>query len=69
MNLLQKIKEIKDGWGNYIFPSPEIEAMADARATICAGCPENVASICTKCGCPLASKTRSPQSKCPLSKW
>ena len=66
---MSKLKEIIDGWGNYVFPNPKIEIAAKARARICSDCMYNDGSKCTKCGCVLAAKTRSPNSVCPLKKW
>lgn len=64
-----KLKEITDGWKNLIFPSPEVEALANKRASICADCDKNVANICSSCGCYLPAKLRSKDSTCPLNKW
>lgn len=69
MSAVDKFKEIKEGWQNLLFKDPEIEKMANERAAICAACPFNLHSVCEKCGCPLAAKTRSPKSKCPENKW
>lgn len=69
---LGKLKELNDivvGWKNVIFTDKEVEKMAFERAQICAACPFNKNSVCTKCHCPLAAKTRSPKSKCPEGKW
>jgi hypothetical protein len=33
------LKAIKEGWGNYLFPVPRIEALAKQRAEICSECP------------------------------
>ena len=35
---LKKFNAIYQGYKNYAFPSPEIEAMAEGRAIVCAGC-------------------------------
>lgn len=34
-----KLKAIYSGWKNYIFPNPEMEQKAKARAKICSKCP------------------------------
>ena len=34
-----KLKAILNGWENYIFTDPAVEAKAKERAKICAGCP------------------------------
>lgn len=61
-----------------------ITEVSEDRLSICAGCPfqsdnarvngQNIFRMdlhCTKCGCPLAAKTKSLSSKCPLypPKW
>ncbi len=64
-----------------------IKELAAYRIEICRGCefnsinaPREKKSLasklradehCTNCGCPLAKKTKSPKSKCPLDppKW
>lgn len=60
-----------------------IEEIANERQAICNVCPfqsENARAKgeyksfrmdlhCTKCGCPLAAKTRSLSSACPLGFW
>lgn len=66
---MSKLKEIYDGWHNYIFPTPEIEALAKRRAAICAECEHLVLGVCSICGCPSAGKTRSPESSCPMGLW
>lgn len=69
MSILTKAQEIIQGWGNVIFSDPAIEEEAKRRASICGACKYNVNNKCQKCGCPLIAKTRSPNSKCPISKW
>ncbi len=69
MTSLDKLKEIKEGWENYIFPNPEVEKIAEQRAVICASCPEFSGGLCGVCSCLLAAKTRSLKSKCPKDKW
>lgn len=64
-----KLSEIKEGWKNYSFPNEQIEKEAKYKAEVCSQCPHSVLGVCTKCGCPLAAKTRSPQSVCPENKW
>lgn len=64
-----KAQKIIDGWSNWINRDPDVEYIATIRATICADCDKNKYNICIQCGCPLASKTRSTDEKCPLDKW
>lgn len=65
----EKFDEIKEGWKNYMFPNEKVEQIAKKRASICSDCDQNGFGVCKACGCPLAAKTRSPESKCPLNKW
>ena len=65
----EKFEEITTGWKNVVFKDPEVELVANQRALICAQCPFNKHNVCSKCGCPLTAKTRSPKSKCPEGKW
>lgn len=59
-----------------------IEKVAGERRSICDTCPSQSENAkkngyktirfdvhCTECGCPLAAKTRSLSSSCPLGKW
>ena len=59
-----------------------IEQVAEERIEICKACPHMSTNAklngystfrtddhCTKCGCPLAAKTRSLSSACPLMFW
>lgn len=69
MDIINKLSEIKEGWGNIIFPTPEIELIAIKRAEICATCEHNKVNICTQCGCFIPAKTRSLKANCPINKW
>ena len=66
-----KLEEILNGWGNWLFKTPEVEEIARERVEICVECPSNKGSTCGECGCPLFAKTRSMKetNKCPLGKW
>ena len=66
---MSKLSQIIEGWSNHIFDNPEVKKLAEARANICATCPENKSNICNKCGCYLPAKTKSPQATCPIEKW
>lgn len=79
---LNKFKQIVEGWTNYYVRSPEIEEMAQERATICANCNFNVNGVCSSdqceeidgeevcgCGCPLSKAVRSPNKQCPKGLW
>ena len=67
----EKLEEILNGWGNWLFKTPEVEAIAKERASICSVCPENINNRCKICTCPLEMKTRSMKetNECPLKKW
>lgn len=62
-----RLSSIVQGWGNYLFPDPEVEKIAKIRALTCATCPSNKLNICTECTCPIPMKTRSMQENC--HKW
>jgi len=78
------IKEILNGWINYLDKCEVAEAKAIQRAAICAVCPlarqgkllafvkdtlkEVEGAYCTACGCPLSAKVRSNDT-CPKQKW
>lgn len=70
---MEKIIEIYNGWKNLVIKQSDIEDMSAWRMEICNDCDKKVnqlgMDVCGECGCPLMSKTRSPQSECPLSKW
>lgn len=74
-----KVKEIAEGIENILFRKKEVEKVAKARMKICNSC-EYISTKhktnklfvhCTKCMCPLSTKTRSMDTECPLSppKW
>jgi len=67
----EKYKEIVDGWANWFWKSPEVEKLAKARAEHCAKCESNVINVCTECGCPIPTKTRSTKetNNCLKNKW
>ena len=62
------------GWGNYFWPNPKIEEMAQQRMRICSTCDQltddNRCNKCeTKIKCPIIAKTRAPKESCPMGKW
>lgn len=80
----EKLKNIINGWSNYMVEDPVVEAVALQRAKICSKCPfavemsiklkeKNLKNIkgmkCNRCGCPLSAKTRSLNDNCPIGKW
>ena len=73
-----KIKEIAEGWANYMLGRQKI--VSAQRMKICGECEYDSAKNpeaqslrpdrhCTKCGCTLAAKTRSLDSECPIGLW
>lgn len=65
------IKEIIDGWKNFIVRTPLVEEEAERRANICTRCEyakNDGIPRCGICNCPLAMKTRSSLSECPYPK-
>ena len=73
MNWLKKLREITEGFGNYLIDNPKFKDKALKRAAICAECPLNVKSYCSSelggCGCFIPAKVYSPLTKCPKDKW
>ena len=83
--MLSKLRNIVEGWGNYVFENDEVESIARQRAEECGKCDEAIVGIvaalvideikdiegmvCNKCNCPLSAKTRSLNETCPLRKW
>jgi hypothetical protein len=69
----KKIKNIINGWKNTLITNDYVEEISQYRLTICNECPKKQDTfgidVCGECGCPLMSKTRSLESKCPLNKW
>jgi len=79
--------EIVEGWTNYIKSkkskalSPDIEKIADERASICGNCDELICKPikifkkeiskyrCGMCGCSFPMMVFSMKKKCPLDKW
>lgn len=67
----EKLKEIYDGWKNWLFKTPEVEKLAKDRSLHCIVCNSNKANCCAECGCLLPAKLRSTKltNKCLLNKW
>ena len=71
----QKVIDISNGWINLLksklgVSSEEDEKIFKSRREICNACPSKSAlDRCLECGCPLAAKTRSLTSDCPLDLW
>lgn len=78
------IREVWEGWRNRLMPPKDLKQMientAEGRISICKACkhysPNDPEANkwrpdihCTKCGCPLESKTRCLSCACPLGKW
>jgi hypothetical protein len=75
---MNKISEIFKSWVAEANPTPEQQALAEYRASVCDSCfkKEYVKAfnifICGDCGCPLSKKVFSPKpgpEACPLAKW
>lgn len=80
--MLERLKNIAEGWKNTIVRDDNVEEIAKARLLICERCPKHSKNAkaqgyksirtddhCTECGCPLVSKTRCVSCDCPLKKW
>lgn len=79
------IKNILNGWQNFISRSEVTEQLAEKRAEICAFCPqlkegkvlafikddlkEIQGHYCNICKCPISAKIRSELETCELNKW
>lgn len=79
------VKNILNGWQNFIDKSEVTETLAFQRALKCVDCVElkkgsllsfmndDLKEIqghyCNICKCPLSAKLRSKDSKCDLNKW
>ena len=68
-NKKSKLQKIIEGWGNVLFPDPEVENVAKYRALRCATCDFNKMEICSKCNCPIIAATRSMDHDCPIGRW
>ena len=67
---MSKVSEIIEGWKNYTFPNPHIEAIAKERITICCECDKlRKNNTCMLCGCYMPAKVRSSKSHCRLKRW
>jgi len=73
MSIIKKLKQIKEGWTNYLNDDEAALQLAEFRAPICAACPKNVRSFCSKakggCGCFIPAKICCTDCKCPDKKW
>ena len=68
----KKVKSIIAGWGNYVFRTPETEAIAIQRAKVCAVCLQMKkikTNWCPICKCFIPAKIRSMAEKCPAGLW
>ena len=74
-DLQDKAKEIASGYKNLLksklgISSVEDEKIFSARRNICNACQHRSdLDRCLMCGCPLAAKTRSLISNCPIGNW
>ncbi len=69
---MSKLSEIYEGWKNYVFENPKVEAEAKRRMEICVSnkCGKfKHNNVCAMCGCYMPAKVRSPKSRCILKKW
>lgn len=71
---MYKAKEISNGYKNLLrskfgLTSEKEEKLFEARRTICNNCEHGQTMRCKLCGCPIAAKTKSIESKCPDNLW
>jgi hypothetical protein len=67
-----KVQRIIEGFGNYVFRTPETEAIAKRRAEICAVCLQLAKvknEFCPECKCFIPAKIRSMAEECPKKLW
>lgn len=73
-----KVVEIAKAWIAAANPTPEQQAIAEYRISVCNQCPHQVYTkavdlyTCGKCGCPLSKKIFSPlpgDEACPDRRW
>ena len=73
-----KIVEIAKAWIAAANPTPEQQAIAEYRISVCEQCPHKTyvvalnTFVCGKCGCPLSKKIFSPlpgPQACPDKRW
>ena len=73
--MIKKLSEIAKGYTNLVkskllLTSQEEEELAEVRMNVCNACEfKSKMNTCKKCGCYLPAKTKSKDSKCPLSLW
>lgn len=68
------MQDIVDGWKNWLESilgsgNTDISKLAEQRLSICKECSSRASFLCGICKCPLATKTRSLNTSCPLNKW
>ena len=75
------ISNIYEGWRNNLFPPEELKEIITEvslqRMEICDACEfhsKNHKTLrpddhCTKCSCPLVTKTKCLSCSCPFNKW
>ena len=68
-NTIRQAGLIVNGWRNWLFRQPEVEAIAARRGTICDRCEHRQPATCGLCGCPIAAKIRSLKATCPDGRW
>jgi hypothetical protein len=58
-----------------MLPRPTTKEVMQKRLDACKVCPFRTqlpvvhTSVCSKCGCPIASKVRFEKSTCPDARW
>lgn len=70
-----KFVEIAKAWMAAANPTPEQQALADYRISVCNKCPNRSymkqfdLHTCGLCSCPLNKKIFSPINSCPDKRW
>lgn len=79
------LKNLTEGWANYVVKDQAIEDLAKERAKECSECVHSVESKymgwvgdeikeiegmgCDLCNCPFSGMLRAPDAECKINKW
>ena len=71
------LKEILEGYTNWVFPTPQIKNLSSQRLKVCFDCKLRsdyqekikLTSYCKLCNCILEVKSKCKSCKCPGNYW
>ncbi len=68
---MDELKDIVEGWKNFIFNDPVTEEIGKQRISICMRCDQysKLNKSCRVCGCFMLAKVRIKNKSCPLKLW